>query len=134
LNYNDLPENPLGDILSGHEKRWGNNMRLLIALIVGLTSTIAIALEPIMASAREKTELPLRECLSKAQAAMRGTGLTYKFKVDGNTVSGEFDEKSDYMGYIKCKMEEKAVIYIVAGLAAERTNSIMKSMREGFNK
>ena len=109
-------------------------MRLLIALIFGLTSTIAGALEPIMASAKEKTELPLQGCLARALTAMRGAGLIYNFKVDGNVISGEFDEESNYLGSITCNSETKEVFYVVAGLAAERTNSIMKAMRAGFNK
>jgi hypothetical protein len=71
------------------------------------------------------------ECMERASAALRATGMTTKFEVVGTS---SFGEKGDYTGLVRCAETPKVAIFAVAGPNAQDCNNLGKALEDEFKK
>ena len=71
------------------------------------------------------------ECLDKASAALRATGMTTKLEVVRESTRGE---KGDYIGLVRCAEKAKVAFFAVAGPDAQECSKLGKSLEDEFKK
>jgi hypothetical protein len=71
------------------------------------------------------------ECMDRASAALRATGMTTKLAVVRETTRGE---KGDYIGLVRCVEKVKVAFLAVAGPDGKECDKLRISLEDEFKK
>jgi hypothetical protein len=102
---------------------------LLLAAVVTVLSTAALADAPAMTIGSLETALSQEDCIAKGTSAMKGAGLTQNFEVVGRTVYGE---TGNYTAAIRCESGKTTAIFVVAGPVSKNTEEIHAKLKAAF--
>jgi hypothetical protein len=112
-------------------------MKNLSAIVAtsALLSVAPVGLAQADAPALVTNWLPIRmpqtDCMDRASAALRATGMTTKFQVVRESTGGE---KGDYTGLVRRAERVKVMIIAVAGPNGQECDSLGKSLLDEFKK